>query len=50
MHQRKITDFVNIIELSSGSKACQTTNDIGPYSELFDSNVGVTNDKRRRRK
>jgi hypothetical protein len=50
MHQSKITDFVNIKELSSGSESCQTTDEIGPYSELFDSKVGVNIEYNHRKK
>jgi hypothetical protein len=48
MRQSKITDFVNVNELSSGSEPCQTTDDLGQQLDLFDSKVGVaTNDKHR---
>lgn len=47
--QTKITDFVIVKELSSGSESCQTTDEIGPYSELFDSKIGVANATKRKR-
>ena len=42
MRQTKITDFIDVKELSSGSEPCQTTDDIG-RAQLNNLKIGVAN-------